>query len=219
MSNLNRCASVRAPVVCSALMFACMVMQHANANTERAEVGARVEAIWLVQSFEFHHISSSVVYSCDELRGKIAAILRSVGAYERLIVQIGCNGNFVRSARASITLASPVEATPENIRRATTFDARAQLIARTRNLTLPTAEGIERFPATWRRISLRGQGLSRRDSGDCELIRATMKQIFPKLSTRVRGLPLCIEGTRGGMAREVLALVRDSTVPPGSVPN
>jgi hypothetical protein len=44
-----------------------------------------------------------------------------------------------------------------------------------------------------------------------------MRQIFPKLSIRVPSPPLCIAGVKVGMPREVVALVRDSAVPPASV--
>lgn len=204
-------------VVLTAAAIACTFELHANASTGSDPIGAQVEAIWRVQSFDFYH-SASVAYSCGALRDKIAAIIELAGAHESSIVQISCNGSLLRTAHARITLASPVEATPENIRRATTFDGRAELLARTANVPLPTAVDLERFPATWRRISLRGHGSSRLDASDCELLRGVIKHVFPKLSIRVQGRPLCIQGFTRGMPREVVALVRDSAGPP-SAPN
>lgn len=202
-------------LVLIAVVIACTFALYANASTDSDPIEARVEAIWRVQSFDFYH-SASVAYSCGALRGKIAAILKLAGAHASSIVEVECNGTMLRTAQARITLASPVEATPENVRRATTFDGRAELLARMANISLPTAVDIEHFPATWRRVSLRGPGPSRLDASDCELLRGMIKQVFPKLSTRVRGRPLCIDGRMRGMPREVVALVRDSGVPPGA---
>jgi hypothetical protein len=209
------CASLRA-VLLLAMMIACTFAVHASATTDNDEIGTRVEAIWRMQSFDFYHHSARVAYSCRALREKIASILESVGAHESAIVQTKCTGNLLRVAQVRITVGSPVEATPENIQRATTFDARVELIARTANIHLPTAVDIERFPATWRRVSLRGHGRSRLDASDCELVRQMIKQVLPKLSTRVQGRPLCTEGVTRGMPHEVVALVRDSAVPSSS---
>lgn len=195
-------------IVFTAMVIAGTFALYANAMMDSDRIGARVEAIWRIQSFDFYH-SASVAYSCRALRDKVAAILKLAGAHESSIVEVGCSGSMLRMAQVRITLASPVEATPENIRRATTFDGRAELIARMANISLPTAVDIEHFPATWRRVSLRGHGPSRLDASDCELLRGMIKQVFPKLSTRVQRRPMCVEGPMRGMPSEVVALVRD----------
>ena len=185
------------------VLSACMVAMHANAADV---IGTRVEATWRVQSLVFHH-NSSVAYSCTALREKIAAILATVGAHHRTVVAMECGGGLSRSARAHITLASPVVATSQGALVPAGFTARAELIARIRGAPAPAAAAIERFPATWRRVSL-PRDLSSR-TGDCELVRAVVKQVLPQLSTQVRRTPLCIGGVTRGMPIEVVALVRD----------
>jgi hypothetical protein len=186
------------------VLSACMVTLHANADSA---IGTRVEATWRIQNLVFHH-SSSVAYSCAALREKIAAILESVGAHHGTVVAMECGGGgLLRSARAHITLASPVVATSEIALVPAGFNARAELIARIRGASAPAATAIERFPATWRRVSLPRDVSSR--TGDCELVRAVMKQVLPRLSTRVQRTPLCIGGVTRAMPLEVVALVRD----------
>jgi hypothetical protein len=54
-----------------------------------------------------------------------------------------------------------------------------------RKTQLPTATDLERFPATWRTVSLWRDAQLRLTADDCELVRAMHDQIFPKLSIRV----------------------------------
>jgi hypothetical protein len=190
------------------VLSACMVTLHANADSV---IGTRVEATWRVQSLVFHH-NSSVAYSCAALREKIAAVLDAVGAHHGTVVAMECGGGLSRSARAHITLASHVVATSQVALVPAGFTARAELIARIRGTPAPAAAAIERFPATWRRVSL-PRDLSSR-TGDCELVRAVVKQVLPRLSIQVRRTPLCIGGVTRGMPIEVVALVRDPA--PGS---
>jgi hypothetical protein len=132
------------------LLTACMVTPRANADDV---IGTRVAATWRVQNLVFHH-SSSVAYSCAALREKIAAILQSVGAHHRSAVSMECGGGWLRSARAHITLASPVLATSEVTLLPAGFAARAELVAGLRGASAPKAPVLERFPATWRKVSL-----------------------------------------------------------------
>jgi hypothetical protein len=182
---------------------------HADASTRGDAVGRRVEAIWRVQSFDFHH-SSSVAHSCGALRRKIVHILEAVGADEAPSVSIECGSGLLRTALVHITLASPVTATPESVRLATSFDGRAELTARMRHLALPTPAEVERFPATWRRVSLAPRGSLRLDASDCDLVRGMVRQILPKLAARVERKPVCIDGVTRPIPLEVVALLRDS---------
>ena len=185
------------------VLSACMVTPHANADSE---IGTRVEATWRVQSLVFHH-SSSVAYSCAALREKIAAILATGGAHHGSVVALECGVGLLRSARVHITLASPVVATSEAALIPAGFIARAELVARIRGVPAPTAPAVERFPATWRRVSLPRYAAS--STGDCELVRAMAKQVLPQLSTQVQRTPLCIAGVTRAMPLELVALVRD----------
>ena len=182
------------------VLSACMVTLHANADSE---TGKRVEATWRIQSLVFHH-SSSVAYSCTALREKIAAILATVGAHRGSVVAMECGGGMLRTARVNITLASPVVATSGAVLVPAGFIARAELAARVRGEPAPTA-AVERFQATWRRVSLPRDAASR--TGDCELVRALAKQVLPQLSTHVQRTPLCIAGVTRAMPLEIVALV------------
>lgn len=185
------------------VLSACMVTLHAKAEDA---IGTRVEATWRVQNLVFHH-SSSVAYSCAALREKIAAILETVGAHHRTVVSMECGGGLLRSARAHITLASPVVATSDIALLPAGFTARAELVARIRGAPAPSAPSVERFQATWRKVELPRDVSSR--TGDCELVRAMVKQVLPQLSTHVQRAPLCIGGVTRAMPVEVVALVRD----------
>lgn len=201
-----------APLAPSLLAAAlCCVSPDADANTGDDADEATVNAIWRVQHFDFTYTSSNVYYSCGALQRKVGAILRAVGAHHRVAVDVHCmGGDFVRFAFVRVTLAVPAEATQEAVIAATTFDARAQLVARLRKLRLPTAEDIPRFPAAWKTVSLTRNRALRLESGDCDLLRGMRDQLFPKLSIRVSSGGLrCTPGvaTRMRPKLEVTALM------------
>jgi hypothetical protein len=141
-----------------------------------------LEAIWRVQQLQFDYSSPAVSYSCSSFKERIRGILHAVGAHETIVVEAGCRGDeLVRATRASISMAAPVEATEENVRDATTFKAHQVLAARMRGKELPTATNIERFTASWQRISLRPLRLKQ---GDCDLLDGLRRQVLPRLSIR-----------------------------------
>jgi len=178
----------------------------AHASHEHAAAGATgeiaqaadgpIEAIWRVQRFDFIYRSTDVYYACHVLPLKIGAILTALGAHDRVVVDIDCMGRaFVNRAHARVTLATPIAATPANLRVATTFDARTRLLARVRKIELPAAADVERFPASWRTISLGSRSDPRLEAGDCDLLRALREQIFPKLPIRMAREGLrCVAG-------------------------
>lgn len=192
----------------------------ASANPGDSAPTETIDAIWRIERFDFVYHSSDVFYSCGALQRKISAILRAVGAHARVAVEIRCpGGQLVRNAFASITLAIPTEANQENVRAATTFDTRAQLIARLRRTQLPSANDIQRFPASWQIVSLSRNRTLRLGPGDCDLLRGMRDQVFPKLSVRVASKGLrCSTGsaTRIPPKIDVSALL-PATPLPGSV--
>ena len=174
-----------------------------------------IEAIWRVQQLQFDYSSPTVAYSCSAFKDRIRGILHTVGAHATIAVEAGCRGDeLIKSTRARISLAAPVEATDENVRDATTFRAHQVLAARLRGTELPTAANIERFKASWQRISLRPLRLTR---GDCDLLDGLRRQVLPRLSIRaVSGFHCSIEASRLTPLPRVEALVRAQTarVPP-----
>ena len=121
----------------------------------RRAAGATIDAIWHIERIDFAYHSSTVRYECGALQRRIAEILHAVGAHARIGVELTCvSGDMVRHAGAHLTLAVPVEATAENVAAATDYDTRDELIARLRQEQLPSANDIERFPASWRTVAL-----------------------------------------------------------------
>jgi len=198
--------------MCLALSANCV------ADVTPPDVSNPVTAIWRVQRLPFTYHSNNVYYSCDGLRDKIAAILKAVGARKSIDVDLRCrSGAFMNGASTVITLASPIEATPENVTAATTYSPEAQLAARLNGRQLPTANDVERFDAEWRPVTLhRTRGL-RLDGGDCELLHGLAKQIFPHISVRI--IKQGVGCNRGGTVSsfrpkmEVAALMPSPVVP------
>jgi hypothetical protein len=145
-----------------------------------------IAAIWQIERIEFVYHSSTVRYSCGNLQRRIAAILQAVGAHSTIGVDLGCrSGDLVRHANVRLTLAVPVEATEENVRVATDFDTRDELVARLWQKQLPSANDIARFPASWRTVALARSPPLSLGSGDCDLLRAMRDDVFPRLRVRV----------------------------------
>lgn len=183
-----------------------------SAAAERSEFP--IAAIWRVRQLDLDFYSVTTIYSCDALERKVAHILESVGARADIVVDAGCSGHrFVRHGTVKVTLAAPVAATPENVRRETTYDAREELVARLRRFSLPTSAEIERFPAAWQRVSLTRNRRARIEQGDCDLVAAMREQIFPELSVDVaREAYTCpAPATRIRPQVEVIALLPSKT--------
>jgi hypothetical protein len=157
----------------------------ANATAVHPIDGIPTEAIWHIQEFDLHIRTAQRYHSCSSLHQKISGILAAVGAGS-VVVKLSCSKDqLTNEAFARVAAASPVDATPENIQAATTFDARQQLVARIRDVQLPGPNDIERFPAEWRKVSLTRVNSLHLGPGDCELLQGMSDQIFPRLAIRV----------------------------------
>jgi hypothetical protein len=158
----------------------------AGAATGQSNVtGVPLEAIWRIQEFDFHFRTPRRYHSCSSLHQKISGIMAAVGAGS-VVVKLSCSKDQLTSeAFARVAAASPVDASPENIEAATTFDPRQELLARVRSVQLPTPTDIERFPAEWRTVSIARMRSLQLGPADCELLRRMNEQIFPHLSVRV----------------------------------
>ena len=156
----------------------------ATTSTDSSET---IDAIWRFQSFPFEYRSDTTYYNCDSLVKKVRAILKAVGAHHSVMVETRCEGGPANRISARIAVATPVPASEENVRAATTFDSKDQLVARLRNLTLPTANDIERFPANWQKLSLaRALREVPLTLSDCDLIRGVNEQIFSRIAVRLQ---------------------------------
>jgi len=152
-----------------------------GATTPKAAGGDSVEAIWRTQEFTLHVRATESYYTCSGLQTKIVTIMESFGARD-VAVDMTCSG-LTRNALATVAARTPIAADDETLRAASTFDSRAELVAKVRGESLPTPDTIPRFAAEWRTVSL---GRNRRlDSQDCDLLREITNQILPRLSVRI----------------------------------
>ena len=173
----SRCKRWFAFAALTGAVFSCVVARAAEDT---------IAAIWQIERIEFVYHSSTVRYSCGNLQRRIAAILQAVGAHSTIGVDVGCrSGELVRYANVRLKLAVPVEATEENVRAATDFDTRDELVARLRQTQLPSANDIARFPASWRTVALTRTPPLSLGPGDCDLLRAMRDDVFPRLRVRV----------------------------------
>jgi hypothetical protein len=159
-----------------------MLGSAAPANAAPAE-GQEIEAIWKVHVMKFEYHGFSTQYTCGSLHKKLKGILRSVGARDGIqLREYGCN-DLSGVIRFEIAFQSPVEATPENIAAASSFDSRDALVARVRGERLPAAEDVQRFPAVWKTVSLARDRELRLAPGDCELVEQLREQILERMSS------------------------------------
>jgi hypothetical protein len=171
-----------AAVLC-ALLAAPLAMAHpTEPSSNRAPP---VEAVWKVQTFNFVFGGYTTTYSCNTLARRVRNVLMRVGVTNSLSISMLDCTDLSGGARMRITLVSPVEATPENVRALTTHDSRDELVARLRNETLETPADLERFAAAWTRVSLSKTVRPRLEPGDCELVRQIRRDVLPRLSVRV----------------------------------
>jgi len=171
---------------CSIVAFAACLSCALPASAARVETENEVaDAIWRVQEFDFHFRTSGRYHSCTSLHSKITAILREIGAGE-VVVQLACAPNsLTNNTFARVATATPVQASTQNIEAATTYDSRQQLTARLRQIQLPSAADIDRFPAQWREVTLSNNRRLQLGRHDCDLLQDLTRQILPHLSVRI----------------------------------
>ena len=168
-----------------ACAFTALVFVQTMALARSVPPSEPVESIWRVQSLPFEYSSSNVYYNCGSLRQKVRAILLAVGAHESVVVQTNCQDGPTNRISGRIALATPVPATEDNLREATTFNTQDELVARLRSASLPTANDLVRFPAAWQTTSLSSIRDMTLTPADCELIKGITEQIFPRIAVRV----------------------------------
>jgi hypothetical protein len=164
---------------------AVLVLAAGVANAQSPADESVVEAVWKPQRMNFVYRGYSTLYSCRSLQQKLATILTTVGARGDIELRAYSCDDELAIARFQIALISPVEATPENIERLTSFDARAELVARVRGERLATAEDLPRFPAVWKTISFARSRQMKLSPGDCELVLQLRQHILPRMAVQI----------------------------------
>src|SRR5690349_22259930 len=199
-----RCLFLESRRVASCIVLALLVVASpAHAIHDPTDV----EAIWRVQTLPFEYrAAAGHFYSCETFQNKLRGILTAIGAYPTLIIQPECLSRaMIDRASAQITLASPVPATEENVRKATTFDSRRELLARVQGTALPTAADLQRFKAVWQPVALGERGDLRLTKNDCELLRQLKEQVFPNMDVEVTSSKL--QCSPVGSTRPVLTVL------------
>jgi hypothetical protein len=165
-----------------------VAVTHAGQDA-KAPSDTPITAIYKIERIEFAYKSPNIRYACESLQKRTRQILEAVGAYPKMVVEVkNCQRQEqVRHAEMVVTFAMPVEATEENIRAMVDFDSRDELVARVRKEHLPSAEDVQRFPATWRSVTLSGSAPLKLAAGDCDLLRVMRDEVFPRLNVRVVG--------------------------------
>jgi len=151
----------------------------------RAYAQSVVEAVWKPQRINFVYRGYSTLYSCSGLQDKLQKILATVGARDHMELRAYSCDDAMSIARFQIALASPVEATPENVQELTTYDTHDVLVARVRGEQLTSAEDLPRFPAVWKTISFARSREMRLDPGDCELVQQLRRHVLPRMSVQI----------------------------------
>jgi hypothetical protein len=144
-----------------------------------------VEAVWKPQRISFVYRGYSTLYSCSGLQDKLEKILTTVGARGGVELRAYSCDDAQSVARFEIALASPVEATPENVEELTSYDARDELVARVRGERLASAEDLQRFPAVWKTISFARSREMKLAPGDCELVQQLRQHVLPRMSVQI----------------------------------
>lgn len=203
----------RLPIFAFATLLGCAWAWSTTAHTSDA-AGVPTEAVWRIQEFDFYFSATRGRYhSCESLHSKIADIMETLGAGS-VIVNIACDrSSLVSNTYARIATAMPMQATTENVRAATTFETEEELVARVRQIPLPTMETLERFPAEWREIAVTKVQGTRIGPEDCDLLHDLHEQVLPHLTSVrvVRKSFACGTSASMPLARPVLvveALIR-----------
>jgi hypothetical protein len=164
---------------------AVLLLAASIASAQTQPDAAVVEAVWKPQRINFVYRGYSTLYSCRGLQEKLEKILTTVGARGGIQLRAYSCDDELAIARFQIALASPVEATAENVDALTNYDSQDALIARVRGERLASGEDLQRFPAVWKTISFARSREMRLAPGDCELVEQLRRHILPRMSVQI----------------------------------
>lgn len=180
----------RTPLVyafAGALIATLAVIASARSDEAPPPSAAPVDAVWMPREAKFTYFGYTTYYSCEGLREKVRYILKQVGARpEDLKVSVGCLETYgvERMPTVHIKATTPAEATPETLAKLAEGAAQRELVSRVKGSGAGT-DVAARFSATWKQVEFRGRPGARVEDGDCELMQALVKQVFPKLGVRI----------------------------------
>lgn len=182
-TRLMTSACSRSLALGAALLALLAAMSPAGA-AEATQPAEPVMAVWKPQEINFYLHTTTSVYSCRAVTGKVRQLLIALGVDPEVKVSsAGCYDNELnRMPYLRIRLVSPVQATPQALAELEKSRSTRELVARLKGER--PGEITEQFPAQWRKVSLsRGQlGL---EEGDCELIDELKRKVLPQLAIRI----------------------------------
>lgn len=143
-----------------------------------------VPSMWKVQRIEFPYQGFTTSYECRALEDKVEDILGTLGAHaDTRAVVSGCEFDRVsRSLFLRVTVAAPVEVTPQYKEELAKDKSRQELVARFGG---KNKIDMQEFPAVWKRVELSRDRRLDLAPGDCELLETLRDKVFPKLSIKV----------------------------------
>ncbi len=149
-----------------------------------ARAAEPIEAVWKPQRVTFEYSGHTTRYTCYSLEQKLKVVLKTLGAHQDIAVDRTACSDFA-GARLHVKFRSPVEASIENIRLITTYDAAQLLAARLNKQQLPAAEDLPRFSATFQEVSFARDRQMRMQAADCEFVDRVRRQLLPAIDARV----------------------------------
>jgi len=164
---------------------ASLVLCFGLARAETPATADGIEAVWKTHELHFEYRGGNTFYSCHGLHERLTRILLHLGARKPPELRAYTCNDTTGVARFQVTFESPLEATADNVRELTDYDAREVLIARARGEQSPSAQDLERFPAEWKTVSFSRDRRLNLDPGDCELVQQLRQQILPRMSVQV----------------------------------
>ncbi len=167
-----------------------------QAATPPDAAAGTVMAVWVERDADFPYRGFTTHYSCDGIRGKVASILKAIGARPDFEVKVrSCVNDTPATHRLGgvepmpwvyLRAALPQPATPELLAELAKPDAHRELVARVQGAGGTTAtEATAQFPARPRQVSFTGSMIGPVQFGDCELLDEMGESVFTQIGAKI----------------------------------
>jgi hypothetical protein len=191
--NIMRILTGMVPLILASSLAA---GQSAGPATPRAaDAPQSVMAVWVAKEVNFPYRGLTTHYSCTGIEGKVAAILKAIGARPGFKVQArGCIHDTGPASPLPgiepmpwvyIRAALPRPATPELLAELAKPDSKSELVARTKGQKAAVSEATTQFRAQWEQVQFLGTQLGPVQQGDCELVDEMARDVFEQLGARI----------------------------------
>lgn len=173
----------------------------------------RIAVVWKLRELSFFYRSSVAIYSCSALKGRVASILRAVGARDDLEVKVDDCGEFIsppdaaandpgsswetpsdrspdrvtghqQTAHVQVSVMMPTAVTPEVLAEIERDRSRRELVLRATGNPASKLTDPNVFTAQWRQVTLSRKTIGL-DAAECELLDQMSRGVFRELGVRV----------------------------------